>query len=155
MRHELNATPWRWIVAQALLVVILVIMYATCGIMREPLNLQKLHTGFPILLNLVQNLKNATSHTSTTSRISEYNSDIRAGESLYLRVCSKNTKKKIPIPKTDPDVSNRAKNLLSVQYTSEILRANNRLSNQLLLSSEIGPFEHQSPKILQNFPKSL
>ena len=43
--------------------------------------------------------------------------------------------------KTYPEVFGRAKNLLSVQYRSQILRDNNLLPNQLLLSSEIAPFE--------------
>ena len=53
------------------------------------------------------------------------------------------------------DVSGRARNLLSVQYTYEILCDNNHLSNQLLLSSEIGPFEDDPTEILQNSMKSI
>ena len=48
------------------------------------------------------------------------------------------------------EVSDRAKNLLSVQNTFEILCDNNRLSNQLLLSSEIGSFEVGHAKNPQN-----
>ena len=60
--------------------------------------------------------------------------------------------------KTYLEVSNRSKNLLSVQNRSEILCDNNRLSNQLLLSSEIGPFEGGtvvSPKNPQNTLNSI
>ena len=54
---------------------------------------------------------------------------------------SKIQNKRNKTEKTYLEVSNRSKNLLSVQHTSEILCDNNRLSIQLLLSSEIGPFE--------------
>ena len=52
-------------------------------------------------------------------------------------------------------VSDRAKNLLSVQHTSQILCDNNRLSNQLLLSSEIDPFEGCHTKNPQNILKYI
>ena len=50
-------------------------------------------------------------------------------------------KKKYKVEKSCFAVSDRSKNLLSVQHTFEILCDNNRLPTQLLLSSEIGPFE--------------
>ena len=48
------------------------------------------------------------------------------------------------------EVSDRPKNLLSVQHVHEILCPNNRLPNQLPLSSEIGPFEAEVDENLQN-----
>ena len=47
------------------------------------------------------------------------------------------------------EVSDRPKNLLNVQHVDEILCPNNRLPNQLHLSSEIGPFEVEVDENLQ------
>ena len=49
----------------------------------------------------------------------------------------------------------RSKNRLSVQNRSEILCDNNSLPNQLLLSSEIGPFECHPIKNTQISMKSI
>ena len=46
--------------------------------------------------------------------------------------------------------SHGPKNMLSVQHWLELLCSNNRLPNQLLLSSEIGPFEDQPCKNHKN-----
>ena len=59
-------------------------------------------------------------------------------------------KKRNNVAKTYPEVSDRAKNLHSVQHRSQILCDNNRLPNQLLLSSEIAPFEGSRVKNPQN-----
>ena len=54
--------------------------------------------------------------------------------------------KKHRVEKTYLEVSNRPENLLSVQHMVEILCDNKHLPNQLLLSSEIGPFEVETIK---------
>ena len=56
-------------------------------------------------------------------------------------MCEKKEKKTRRVEKTYLEVSDRPHSLLSVQHMLEILCDNNRLPNQLLLSSEIGPFE--------------
>ena len=67
---------------------------------------------------------------------------------------AKKQKKRYKAEKSCLEVSNRSKNLLSVQYTFEILCDNNRLPIQLHLSSEIGSFEVDLTKNPQNPFKS-
>ena len=52
-------------------------------------------------------------------------------------------KKRSKVEKSYLDISDRSKNLLSVQNGFEIVCDNNRLPNQLLLSSEIDSFEDE------------
>ena len=60
--------------------------------------------------------------------------------------CVKNTKKRYSLEESCLQASDRSKNMLSVQHGFELLCGNNRLPNQFLLSSEIGPFEDQPSK---------
>ena len=55
-------------------------------------------------------------------------------------------KKKSRVEKSCLQASDRSKNMLSVQHGFELLCGNNRLPNQLLLSSEIAPFEYEPSK---------
>ena len=95
---------------------------------------------------------------STRLSLSEYEcrvQKISPGGPPYAGVCNKKTKKRSKSKKTCLEVPDRSKNLLSVQYRYKILCDNNRLSNQLLLSSEIGPFEVGLAKNPQNPLKSM
>ena len=62
------------------------------------------------------------------------------------KVQNRNRNKRSKRKKICLEVLDRSKNMLSVQHGFELLCGNNRLPIQLLLSSEIGPFEDQPSK---------
>ena len=66
----------------------------------------------------------------------------------------KSKTKRDTVEKSYLEVSNRSKNLFSVQNRFEIPWDNNHLPNQLLLSSEIALFEVRPPKFDGNSQKS-
>ena len=66
---------------------------------------------------------------------------------MIVSFVAKIQKKRYKTEKSYLELSDRSKNLLSVQNTLEILQDNNHLPNQLLLSPKLGPFEVETIKI--------